>query len=181
MAKTDTSLIDDIISDIKQYSKDISKYSAIEVREELYVTAFNAIDYFYSEWEPEYYDRHEYKITKWIGYKPVTLTHNPQKAIKKFYHDNHEKVFTGGITLSPDYMDDIYRGEPELIFDLVYSGFHGLNAWEPESPRPSTPYHVTQPSTMDLIADKYNEIAKNPGSYVRKAVIKANAKTYSTF
>lgn len=177
MAKT---VIDDIIDDLNEYSRNVAKYAAIEVREELYKTAQQSIEYFYATYTPgDYYRRKaEYLITN--GNNEIeeesdftyVRTYNLKRSYKKWYHNNHDKVFTGGVILSPEFMDDIYRGSRELIFDLAYAGYHGLDSFlQPQ--RPSAPFGVTSPSPMEMIENKANEIIKKPDKYIQKGLTNA--------
>jgi len=153
------SLIDNIKKDVKEYSKNVCKFASIEVREELAKTAYDTILQFYDDYEPVAYKRHYYNLE--------------EKSFKKFYHNNHNTAFTGGIILSPEWMDDIYRADTELIFNLVYEGFHGLKSYV--SPfRPAGSWgQIMNPSPMDIIEKKRDEIYKNPTSYINKAKIQA--------
>lgn len=179
-------LIDDIMDDLNKYANNVSKFSAIEVREELYKTATQAIEYFYDTYTPG--DYHIRQVDFAFGHNldvyegeisTYHRTYNLKKSYKKYYKDNHGTTFSGGVILSPDYMADIYRGSRELVFDLAYSGFHGLNSWEYGSPRPATPYGVTIPSPMKMILDKQKYIAKYPVTlYINKGIEKANKQTY---
>lgn len=175
MAKKD--VIDDLITDIEHYCSNIAKYAAIEAREDLYKTAQNAIDYFYDEWQPTYYERHYYNLK--------------EKSFKKYYHNNHNKTYSGGIELSYEWMDDIYRADTELIFNLVYAGYHGLKNvnWRDEDGNitsigtpvimhPFTPYHITSPSPMEIIEEKQRKILRNPEHYLRVGMKKAGSETY---
>ena len=178
-------LISDIIDDLNKYGSNISKYSAIAVREELHKTARQAIDYFYDTYTPGDYFRRKadfaYENNLAFGGEAnhtYQRTYNLYKSFKKYYKDNHGTTFSGGVILSPDYMADIYRGSRELVFDLAYSGFHGLNSWDQQEYRPATPYGVTTPSPMKMIMDKHDEIQKHPTSYINIGIKEANKQTY---
>lgn len=176
-------IFDYIKKDIQEYAKNISRYSAIEAREQLYQATKNAIDKFYADYEPgDYHQRKNDFMAEMIengeddGYvfteahSVYQRTYNLYNSYKKYYKNNHDSTFSGGVILSPDFMKDTYRGGRELVFDLAYAGYHGLNSWEPESPRPASPYAVTTPSPMDMIEKKYKEIIDNPSSIISIAM-----------
>ena len=158
-------LIDDIIKDLKDYSSNVAKFSAIEVRDELAKTAHDAIEAFYQDAkfnngssEPMWYSRNYYNFRN--------------KSYKKYYHDSHGTVFSGGIELTPKNMDELYihptksrdakyatYGAPvELVFEKVMEeGWHGPiggdynnNHTEPMSPSP-----------MELIDKTYKRLCRS--------------------
>ena len=183
-------LFDDIASDVQEYAKNVCKYSAIEVREELYKTANEAIDYFYATYTPGDYsfDRNVFLVNhpdepySFIEVHSVyQRNYNLYKSFEKYYKNNHDKTFSGGIVLSPELMKDIYRGSRELVFDLAYRGYHGLDSWNQTDYRPARPYGVTIPSPMEIIERKEDNIYKHPTPYVNKAVKKANKEKYLIF
>lgn len=159
-------IFDDIKQDVKKYASNVAKYAAIETREELAKTAYDAIGKFYEDYEPDFYIRHYYNFS--------------YKSYKKYYKNNHDSVFTGGIILSPDYMDDIYRGSTELVFELVMEkGYHGLNAWNQNDYRPSLPYAITTPTPMEIIEKRQRQIASAPKQILNKAIKRADAESYN--
>ena len=119
-------LIDDIIDDLTEYSKNIAKFAAIDVREQLADAAADAIEAFYADYEPDFYYRNYYNFRK--------------KSYKKFYHNSHDKVFSGGIILTPENMDELYLHQAKTpfaehnpygasaaqVFETVMQGWHGL-------------------------------------------------------
>lgn len=192
MAKSN--IFDDIKADVKQYAMNISKYSAIEVREQLYQATKSAIDKFYADYTPgDYHQRKNDFMAEMIengeddGYVFTEAhcvyqrTYNLYNSYKKYYKNNHDRTFSGGVILSPDFMKDTYRGGRELVFDLAYAGYHGLNSWDFGSPRPASPYAVTSPSPMDMIEKKQNGIANHPEPIIHKAIMRANGDAYSYF
>lgn len=159
-------IFDELKKDVVKYAANVSRYAAIETREDLARTAYEAVEAFYNDYEPIEYNRHYYNFEK--------------KSFKKYYKNNHDRTFTGGIILSPDYMDDIYRGSTEFIFELVMEeGFHGLDAWNQLDFRPSAPYHITKPSPIEIIEERQRQIASSPEPILHKAIILANAEQYN--
>lgn len=159
-------LIDDIIQNIKNYSSNVAKFAAIEVRDELAKTASEAIESFYNDYEPEEYYRNYYNFRK--------------KSYRKYYHDSHGTTFSGGIEFTPEEMDELYihdtrgsfakhatYGAPaELVFEKVMEGWHGL----------STPYNVTEqmkPSPMEIIMKRYKNLYYNNSRLIGRAEEKA--------
>lgn len=151
-------IFDEIMDDIQEYSKNIAKFTAIEIREELAFTVYDAIEKFYDSYEPEYYRRHYDNFMK--------------KSYKKYYKNNHDTTFTGGVILSPELMDDIYRADKEFVFNLVYAGYHGLDSWS-SAEEPTSWGERMQPSPLDLIESKYKEILRDPNKYSDAAEKKA--------
>ena len=147
-------LIDDIIQDIKNYSSNVAKFAAIEVRDELAQVAHDAIESFYNDYEPEEYYRNYYNFKK--------------KSYSKYYHDSHGTTFSGGIEFTPEEMDELYihdtrspfakhatYGAPaELVFEKVMEGWHGL----------STPYNIAEqmnPTPMEMINKAYDRLCRS--------------------
>ena len=88
--------------------------------------------------------------------------------------------------MSPDFLHDIYRADRDLVFDLVYSGKHGLftgtwvrfddgSQYIKNPPEGIVPYAITDPSPMQMIEDKQAEIEKNLDKYIEEAEKKAYA------
>lgn len=174
-------IINDIIGDLKEYSRNVCKNSAIYAREELYKTAQSAIEYFYNTYTPgDYYKRnmnflHSEDDYEWKDSESdfvYSRTYNLRKSYKKWYKNNHDSTYSGGVILSPEYMDDVYRADKELIFNLAYSGYHGLNTWT-SSARPASPFYVTQPSPLEMIEDKANQLFKRPDKMIQFGVTQA--------
>lgn len=152
----------DLADEIEQYGKDIARELAIYTRERFYKTANKAITAFYNHYSPIYYHRHRSpnpKDGKW-GY-------NIRQSIRKYYLNPHYGTkYTGGIEISPDWMDDIYRANTDYIFNLIYAGYHGnvlMLPWEdPERPPYGTLVNIPpimNPSPLELILkDKDNTV-----------------------
>lgn len=162
-------LVDDFVRDIKQYASNIAKFTATAIRDDLYKTAYDAIVTFYDDYQPKSYNRHYYNFLN--------------KSFKKYYHNNHDTKYSGGIILSAEWMDDIYRASErsdlgtEFVFDLVYEGYHG---WDTGWTVPSEPVtngfgERMQPSPLDLIEKRYNYISRHINKYINNAEAKARA------
>jgi len=177
MAKKDNNdFFRDLKSDIKQYGDTVAKYSAKECSEELSRSAYNAILAFYNDYQPIVYRRHMRRGKHYnLG----------QNSFTKVFEKSSKDVYTGGIILSPDGMEDIYRTVnwqghrvKDIVFDIVYQGFHGLDGWTQFDVRPAEPYAITSPSPSEIILKKADGIAKSPAPYIHKAIIIANSKDY---
>ena len=156
-SSVDTSILDEIAFEIKDYSKNVSKYSAIAASNELVFASYDAIEKFYDDYEPEYYDRHYTNFLK--------------RSYKKYYHNNRDTVFSGGVELSSDFLKDLYRGSTELVFNLVImTGAHGLDAWNQQDIRPSNPYKRMSPPPIELITMERDYIYKNPNKCIRAGI-----------
>lgn len=160
MAKQKSDLIDDIKKDLIKYSSSVAKFAAIEVRDELYKSAKDAIEAFYLDYEPEYYYRNYYNFKT--------------KSFQKFYHDSHGKTFSGGIILTPDLMDDLYRNEngygatAEMVFESVYAGWHGLPGEQWHGIRMKNgPQGYDGIYPMDVINNTYNKLLKDTSLLTR--------------
>ena len=170
MAQRLRNIIDDFIDDVVEYQNNVGKFAAQEVADKMTQTAYDAITQFYDSWQPEYYQRHYYNFLK--------------KSFKSYYHNDGRGRFTGGVIISPEWMDDIYRASmrndlgTEFVFDLVYEGHHG---WDTGWRKPTEP--VThgfgprmQPTPLELIERKYRYIESHIDQCVARAEKKAASK-----
>lgn len=145
-----------IESDIKEYAQNVLKNTAGAVADELTSTAAEAIDSFYADYEPEYYDRH------YINFK--------NNSFKRFTHNNRNTVYSGGVELSTDQMEPLYNGTLDQVFTSVYMGFHGL-------PIAFTPVMDTSP--FEMIFEKRELIYNNPNKYINIGIKQANKRKYA--
>lgn len=156
MAKIKNQSIIDLASEIEDFSKSIAKEMAIKSREDLYKAANNAITKFYNHYTPDYYKRHI------IPY----YQHNINKGIKKYYHSPHGNIYSGGIELSPESMDDLYKIREDYIFNLILAGFHGNIPMLPQYGKDGTPISrnippIMSPSPLELILDERDRLIKS--------------------
>ena len=157
MAKQNNILLE-LSKEIEQYSRDIAKQLAIETRENLYKIAFKAISAFYSDYSPIYYKRH----------RPIS--YNLRKSYRKFYANPHNTIYRGGVELSSEWMDDLYRADTDYVFNLVYAGYHGnilMLPWEKED-RDGPPFGtlknippIMSPSPLEIILNARDNMVKN--------------------
>lgn len=133
--------------EIVEYAQKVCAKTASLIADEMSKTAKYAIDAFYNDYTPNYYKRHYYNFSK--------------NSYKRFYQNRHGKKFVGGIELTPENMDDIYKYPTESVYHFVYDyGYHGL-------PLNNTP--VMSPTPMEILLDKQKEIINNLDKYINKA------------
>lgn len=144
----------DVEDEIRQYCKKVLSNVAGQIRDELTQEAQNAIEDFYNDYNPLYYHRHY-----WNFYN---------NSFKKYYSNAHGVIFRGGVELTPQNMSDIYKEKPEWVFDSVYAGFHGI-AGMFVSPKTFTVTPRMNPSPMEMLLAKRDNIVKNIDTYVANA------------
>lgn len=149
-------ILDDIKKDLIDYGRNIAKYSAIQVRDELAKTTYNAIDLFYKDYEPVYYKRHYYNFY--------------EKSFYKYYKNNHGTVFSGGVVISDENMDDIYRADTDWVFGLVYMGIHG-------DPTDKKTHRMKIPP-YEMVYLKQQELLKNSDSIINNSIDLAKKEEY---
>lgn len=133
--------------EIVEYAQKVCAKTASLIADEMSKTAKYAIDAFYNDYTPSYYKRHYYNFNK--------------NSYKRFYQNRHGKKFVGGIELTPENMDDIYKYPTEAVYHFVYDyGYHGL-------PLNNTP--VMSPTPMEILLDKKEEIVNNLDRYTNRA------------
>lgn len=156
--------------DVEKYRNNIARFVAESVRDEMMETAYNAILDFYDSYTPakppKGYRRHYYNFK--------------EKSFRPYFKDHGNGRATGGIVLSPEEMDDIYRASrvaglgTEFVFNLVYEGYHG---WDVStSAEEATGGFGTrmQPTPYEILEAKYKEIKNNLDPYIKQAEKKAN-------
>ena len=164
MRKNKINIEKELLNDLKKYASTVCVSLAGQVRDELYETARYAIEEFYNDYNPLYYRRHYYNFMN--------------KSFFKHYKNPHNSIIRGGIELSFEQMDDIYRADKEYVFDLVYHGFHGNVEAFPHSI--SNVPSVMNPSPLDILYDKRNYLVASIDKYSNTAIDKANNKSYTT-
>ncbi len=111
MAKKVKVNIDDLENHVRKKGQEACRLVAGKIRDDLTLEAKNAISEFYNSYTPDYYKRHFYNFQ--------------EKSFKKYYANPHNKIYYGGVELTPNAMDDIYQDSVEQVFQSVYEGFHG--------------------------------------------------------
>lgn len=156
---------DQLYNDLKRYGKNFCVGMATKVRDNLTMSAAVAIESFYEDYTPKYYKRHYYNFR--------------ENSFRKFYENKHGKIIRGGVELSPEMMDDIYKDSKEEVFDMVFAGYHGVASGFNE-PYTFTPVHVMRPSPLELIEESRNNIVNHIGAFEKYGYSKASLDSYDT-
>lgn len=166
MKKNKVHILPELKSDLKDYSAEISRKLAKQVRQELLETAKEAISLFYLDYTPLRYHRHYYNFL--------------EKSFRGYYKNPHNQIIRGGIELTPYLMDDIYGKQnhnvTDIVFNLVYSGYHGNIS--------ATGYgqeiQPMKPNPIDIIYKKRRYIVENIQSFKKKVNLKPSEGSYKT-
>lgn len=165
MAKSKVSVdLNALESDLVKYFHKTLSYTASLIADELTETAAFSIDAFYNDYSPRYYHRHYYNFKN--------------KSFRRYYSNPHGKTYAGGVELTPEMMDSIYQDPVGEVFDMVYSGFHGVSSGY-EKPYSFTATPVMKPSPMEIILQKKEEIVKGINKYVQKGQDAASKEKYA--
>lgn len=155
-----------LYDDLKKYSKNFSIGMATQIRDDLTKSAAVAIEAFYQDYTPIYYQRHYYNFR--------------EKSFKKYYDNKHNHIIRGGVELSSENMDDIYQDSTQQVFDMVYAGYHGVASGF-EEPYTFTPVHVMKPSPLEIIEEYRDNIINHIDWYAnRYGYVRAIRDTYDT-
>ena len=154
--------------DLKKLQNNIARYAIQEIADDLANETENAIEIFYSQYDPEdlsLHNGHIYYYRHW----------NFRKSFKRYY-ENHNPRYIGGVELLPDSIPNVYRGRsssPMEVFGRVYYlGWHGIASGQGKVP-------IMSPSPMQIIMRKYDDIKENSEKYFNNAVQKALKDTYN--
>lgn len=147
-------ITDDLKKDLKKYGELFSVGIATQIRDELTARTAYAIEQFYRNYRPIYYNRHYDNFRK--------------KSFRKFYKNPHGQLIRGGVELTPDRMDNIYQhGIDDTFTDVFVLGYHGpFQVYVSKYVENRPP--VTDPSPWEMI---YME-----RDYILKNVVKKNSK-----
>lgn len=154
-----------LYDDLKKYGEQFCVGMATKARDMLTTSAEIAIEMFYQDYTPIYYQRHYYNFR--------------EKSFKKFYENKHGHIVRGGVELSSDSMDDIYQDSKNEVFDMVYAGYHGVASGFNE-PYSFTPVHVMRPSPLELIEESRDNYINHIDMYSIYGYKKAAQKQYET-
>lgn len=103
--------VDDIQKDAHKYATNIAKYMAQDIADEMREVAYNAIENFYSEYDPEDSSKHNGHIYYYRNW-------NFRKSFKRYYK-NRDPYFVGGVELLEDEVPNVYTGtnsSPSSVF-----------------------------------------------------------------
>ena len=155
---------------LNKYVQNVCRVAAGKIRDDLNEEAITAIAKFYTSYSPKHYKRHYYNFM--------------DNSFQKYYANPHNKIYYGGVKLTPELMDDIYQADTQQVFDTVYAGFHGpasmigignshpdIYGVEKFYNHPLGDYTINVParmwpSPMQRLLDKKNEIIYNIQDYI---------------
>ena len=149
--------IDNIKKYVDDYQKKICSSLASSVADILTKEAGYSIASFYDDYTPKYYHRH--------------FDNFKNNSYRRYYVNSHYKKYTGGVELSPNGLESIYQDPVEEVFDSVYAGFHGPSSMF-RNPYSFSPTPVMNPSPIEMIIRKRDEIADNIDKYIDLAKVK---------
>lgn len=159
----------EIENEVRQYVNKVLSSTAGKIRDDLTEEAFNSIAYFYTSYPPKYYHRHYYNFM--------------EHSFEKYYSNPHNKIFRGGVKLTPEKLDDLYQDPSYEVFDTVYSGFHGpasaiTHGYSSigEKPKDFSPVPKMEPSPMERILARRDYIVEHIDSYIEYGKNKARKK-----
>lgn len=157
--KTKVEISNTLVSDLKKYLKEICVGCATYCRDELTSVAEQAINNFYADYSPLKYKRH--------------YTNFRNNSFIKYYNNPHNQIIRGGVELTPDMVEDIYKGlTGSQVFDFVYAGYHGVSSAIHGNPAPMNP----SPREEIEIAQLF--LANSVGALKKKGVERANKNGY---
>lgn len=148
--------------DLKTYATAACVGLAAKTRDIMYEEAKTAIAMFYASYDPVRYKRH--------------YTNFENNSFQKYYSNPHNSIVRGGVELTPDNLDDIYKIDANYIFKLVYTGHHGNAGAFPQSISNMPP--VTE-APLQMLLDMRSAIVNNIGNYKGYAMDAASKKSYS--
>ena len=144
--------------DIQLYANSVCRNTASLIADELTEETKTAIVTFYNDYSPEYYKRNYWNFEK--------------NSYRRYYSNPHNKIYKGGVELTPGLMKDIYQHPKDEVFGSVMEiGSHGPELYTSVSPM--------RPSPIEMVNLKRDEILQDINSYINKAKIHAKNETYS--
>ena len=167
MAKTEVIIEKGLIKDIEKYTLSVRKQLAHKVEDEMEKTHVEAMTRFYRDYTPIRYKRHYYNFNN--------------NVYKRYYKNRHNGIIYGGIEVSKDYLERIYRGRikgigavdsTDIVFNLVYmNGMHG------NFPLGASPQMDEAP--IEILYKKRDDIVKNIQSFSRDCFGEAKGGAYN--
>lgn len=164
----------DIVSDVEQYQKDsemyiknIAKYMAKKIADDLTEEAHSAIREFYTSYHPKDYVRH---YNFWDSYKRICRKRNGvyrtgvELCVNKLPNEYNMKEKTRKISNDPSYSISWIDNKPEDVFWRVYDfGWHGIASKIYDT------VPIMSPTPHERIKDKYDYISKHLDDYEAEA------------
>lgn len=163
MGKSKTTVSIDVEAlrrDIQRYANNVCRYAASEIADDLTEAAKLAIQAFYDDYTPVKYHRHFWNFRS--------------NAYRRYYSNPHNRIYRGGVELTPSEMADIYQRKystEEVYGSVMEIGSHGPEMYTTVPPMSKSP--------IQLIIEKRDDMLKNIDLYVDKAKIKAKNDSYS--
>lgn len=161
-----------LMKECDQYQRTFATTYCSKAADELTKTAETAIEIFYSDYEPTWYER--------------TSPSNLKKSYRRYYRNNGHMVY-GGVYIGSEYMDTYYKEngndllerDPYLVVATAWEyGLHGIYGWHTE--KGNTGFRP-----LDLIEEKIKdakflnnlyETAKNTANANAGEIIKSLLK-----
>lgn len=132
--------------EVIQYAQKVTANTARLIAEDMHKEAQFVIETFYNDYTPKYYQRN------YVNFQ--------RNSFKKYYNNRNNKVYSGGIELTPELMKDYYNYPASWVHEAVFYGFHGL-------PIEGTPR--MSPNPLQLLLRKQDKIKSNIDKYINKA------------
>ena len=146
--KIKVNISDTFKTELKEYAREICREGAIQARDTIVAATREALQRFYVDYDPLYYDR---------TYGMLSKSYSP------YWRNDHNKKYFGGVVLSPDRLVGNYHCyysqplDPEIVFSLVYfEGSHGKIENFGLEPIPKM-----KPTPYELILEAQNKYIKN--------------------
>lgn len=144
--------------DLRRYANNVCRYAASEIADEMTEKALLSIAAFYSDYSPSKYQRHYYNFMN--------------NSFRRYYSNPHNKIYRGGIELTPDAMDAIYQHPIDEVYgSVIESGSHGPELYTTVPPMKKSP--------LQMMYEDRDEIEKNINTYINRAKLKAKNDSYS--
>lgn len=157
--KCSVNISQQLYNDLKNYTSVVIKDTAQTVKDELVFATRVAITMFYADYRPLYYSRHYFNFENY-SYSP-------------YYKNPHNTIIRGGVVISYEKMKDIYEQPLEYVFsNVMFGGIHGDY---------SLVHKKLQPSPVERIYKKRDEIISNINRYINNSQQKAIDLVYKTF
>lgn len=133
---------------IDEYAHEVVRITAGLIRDDLYLTATWSMAAFYSDYTPTVYYRY-YK--NFLG----------GRAFEKYYANPRKNEYYAGIKFTPENMKSVYKDDPEIVTESVFSGYHG--------PKGTKVTRVMSPSPYNILYKRRDYIEEHIGDFISKA------------
>ena len=106
---------------LKQMAREKAKQLATEARDRMSEEYLYIISNFYSEYEPQYYNRHFNNLYDENSLLNSGLGH----TFEKYYKNSHNSSYSGGISISTENMYSDYNAPQIDVLNSFLNGYHG--------------------------------------------------------